>query len=213
MKNSDKRKLKTISLILGIPLLSIIFYYLLYSYINNGGAEIMCQKFICIPILSLSEFLSIVIGLLGLYLVIDSLDSWKNQDAYYNSRDINLELNKLISICEFGIIIQIMELPQELPFEEKQNKIKSILPGYGIGSPISNLHHKIEYENIYYREEFNNLVVILERIISSIWNEVTKEKKDLKNIDHSIHVATRNQLCEAKELSRKLQDKLHDLIA
>ena len=172
----------------------------------------MCQEFICIPILSLPEFLSIVIGLLGLFLVIDSLDSWKNQDAYYNSRDIHLELKEIINKCDFEIIIQIIEIPENLPFMEKRNKIESMLPINGIGSPISRIQHKIEYENIFYREEFNNLIVIIDEIVSLIWGVVNTEKKDFKNIDSRIHIATRNQLCEAKNLSQKLQNKLYELI-
>lgn len=173
----------------------------------------MCQKFICLPVLSLPEFLSTVIGLLGLFLVIDSLDSWKNQDAYYNSRDINLELEELINQCDFKIILQIMKIPSDLPFEEKRDKIKSILPSHGIGSSIDNLHNKIKYENVFYREEFINLVETMEKVISSIWEEVASEKSSFNNFDSRVHKVTRNQLRDAKKLHQKLQDKLYDLIA
>lgn len=105
-----------------------------------------------------------------------------------------------------------MELPKSLNSDEMSSKLKSILPASGIGSPISNLRHKINYENIYYREEFKELSELIDRIISSMWNTIEREKNDFKNIDSRIIIATRNDLRCAKQLSDKLQDNLYGLI-
>lgn len=212
LKKSDKRKLVIALRIVGFLLLSSICYYLLYSYIQNKGTTSLCQNTICIPIISLAEFLSISTAVLGLFWVIDSLNAWKDQDAYYNSKDIDLELRELIYNCEIRAIIKIMDLPNTLTFDEISSNIKSILPAIGIGSPISNLRHKIEYENIYYREEFKELSRLVDKIISSMWKTIEHERNDFKNIDSRISIATRNDLDCAKKLSNKLQDKLYGLI-
>lgn len=202
----------TAGYILGFLFLASICYYGFYSFINNGATINLCQNINCIPILSLPEFLSISTALLGLFWVIDSLNSWKNQDAYYNSRDINLELREFIYTCDISIIIEIMELPKDVSLEEMRSNLKIILPTPGIDSPISNLCHKIEYENIYYREEFRELSGLVERVISSMWDVVNREKKDFKNIGSRIHIATRNDLRRAKQLNDELHDKLYRLV-
>lgn len=193
-------------------ILASIFYYLFYSLISNGYTVNYCQNINCIEILSLAEFLSISTALLGLFWVIDSLNSWKDQDAYYNSRDINLELKKFIYTCDNSIITEIMKLPKSMTFDEMSSNLKRILPASGIGSPISNLCHKIEYENICYREEFKELSKLVNKIISSIWNTIERENNNFENIDSRIEHATRDDLSHAKKLSDKLQDKLYGLI-
>lgn len=202
----------TAGYILGFLFLSSICYYGFYLFINNGTTINLCQKIDCIPVLSLPEFLSISIALLGLFWVIDSLNAWKDQDAYYNSRDINLELREFIYNCEVSAIIEIMELPKSLTLDEMSSNLKSILPASGIGSPISNLRHKIDYENIYYREEFQELSKLVDKIISSMWNTIERENNDFKNIGSRVSIATRNDLSCAKKLSDKLQEKLYGLI-
>lgn len=193
-------------------LLASICYYLFYSFINNGATANLCKNIHCLPVLSLAEFLSISTGLFALFWVIDSLNSWKDQDAYYNSRDINLELSEYIYTCDIGIIMKIMKLPKNLPFEEMRDNLKVILPSCGVGSPISNLCYKIEHENIYYHKEFKDLSELVQKIIFSIRNVVDREKVSFKNIDSRIHIAIRNDVKRAKQLSDKLQDKLYDLV-
>lgn len=198
--------------IVGFVFLTSVCYYLFYSFINNGATVNLCQSINCIEILSLAEFLSISIALLGIFWVVDSLNSWKDQDAYYSSRDINLELKEFIYTCENSVIIKIMELPKSLSFDEMSSNLKRILPASGIRSPISNLRHKIEYENIYYREEFKELSKLVHKIISSMWNTIEQEKNDFENIESRIDRATRDDLSRAKKLSDKLQDNLYGLI-
>jgi len=41
---------------------------------------------------------------------------------------------------------------------------------------------------------------------------VDKEKMSFKNIDSRIHIAIRDDVKRAKQLSDKLQDKLYDLV-
>lgn len=212
MKKSNKRKLVIAGYILGFLFLTSTCYYGFYSYISNGATVNLCQNINCIPILSLPEFLSISTALLGLFWVVDSLNSWKDQDAYYNSRDISLELKEIIYTCEISIIIEIMKLPDNMSLEEMRSNLKITLPTLGIGSPISNLCHKVEYENIYYREEFRELSGLVERVIFSMWDAVDREKNDFKNIESKIQIATRNDLIRAKQMNDKLNDKLYGLV-
>lgn len=206
------RIIKTTVNISIILLISTIFYYFYYSFISNDGTESMCKNIICIPILSFPEFLTIITGVIGIVLVIESLRSWKDQDAYNNSMDINLKLSEYIHDIDISIIIKIMNLDKNLSLNEKKNEIKNIIPVSGIGSPISNLCCKIGYENIYYRDDFNELSKIIEKMISSIWDIVDKENNDFQNIDFLIQRATRDNLKEAVKLNEKLRSKLHDLI-
>lgn len=107
LRKSDKRKLMIVLGIILFLLPSSILYYLLYSFIQNDGTTSWCQNTICIPIISLAEFLSISTALLGLFWVIDSLNAWKDQDAYYNSRDINLELRNLFTIVKLAQLLKL----------------------------------------------------------------------------------------------------------
>ena len=212
MKRSTERKLLTAGYIFGFLLLSLLAYYWFYSYINNGSTIASCKKNHCIPILSLAEFLSISISLLALFWVIDSLNSWKDQDAYYNSREVNFELKEFIYNCETSIIIKLQQLPKDLPLEDTLKEIKSILPASGIGSPISNLCHKISYENIYHRQELIEISKLVERSINSMWRLVESEKIDFKNIADRINVVSRDDLVCACELNNKVRDELCRLI-
>lgn len=212
LNKSNKRKVLIVSYMLAFLLLASTSYYLFYSLINNGATVNLCKNIHCLPILSLAEFLSISTGLFALFWVIDSLNSWKDQDAYYNSRDINLELREYIYTCDIGIIMKIMKLPKNLSFEEMRDNLKAILPSWGIGSPISNLCYKIEHENIYYHKEFKELSALVQEIIFSMGNVVNREKVSFKNIDSRIHIAIRNDVKRAKQLNDKLQDKLYDLV-
>lgn len=202
----------TADYILGFLFLSSLVYYWFYSYINNGATVELCQNIHCVPILSLAEFLSISTGLLALFWVVDSLNSWKDQDAYYNSRDINFELKEYIYACNVGIIMKINKLPKNLTFDEMRDNLKVIIPSWGIGSPISKLCYKIEHENIYYHKEFKELSDLVQKIILSMGSVVDKEKMSFKNIDSRIHIAIRDDVKRAKQLSDKLQDKLYDLV-
>ena len=212
LNKSNKRKVVIVSCMLTFLLLASICYYLFYSFINNGATANLCKNIHCLAVLSLAEFLSISTGLFALFWVIDSLNSWKDQDAYYNSRDINLELSEYIYTCDIGIIMKIMKLPKNLPFEEMRDNLKVILPSCGVGSPISNLCYKIEHENIYYHKELKELSELVQKIIFSIRNVVDREKVSFKNIDSRIRIAIRTDVKRAKQLSDKLQDKLYDLV-
>lgn len=173
----------------------------------------MCSSIHCIQIISLAEFLSITIAVIGLYWVIDSLDSWKNQDAYYTSRDVSIEINELIYVCDIGIFLKINGLPTDLSVDELRNKLKEIIPNSGIGSHISNLCSKIEKENIYYKEDFMEIAKLLESSISKMWDNISNPRNNLNNIDSQLKIDTRDKLETAKTLNSELHNKLYKLIS
>ena len=173
----------------------------------------MCNSIHCIQIISLAEFLSITIAIIGLFWVIDSLDSWKNQDAYYTSRDVSIEISELIFECDIGIFLKIEELPTNLSVDELRNNFKEIIPNSGIGSHISNLCNKIENENIYYKEDFMEIAKLLESSISKMWDVIENPQNNFHNIDSRLKIDTRNKLETAKTLNRELHNKLNKLIS
>lgn len=81
----------------------ILAYYLLVVTSHKYLSE-FCNNFYCLEIISLGEYISILIALIGLYFVISSLNDWKQQDKYNNAKNRVDKINRLeIKITmEFG---------------------------------------------------------------------------------------------------------------
>lgn len=67
-------------------LLSFWAYFELAEYLNKNNFE-YCETNFCLPLLQLGDFLPILISILGLVVVVISIDSWKDGQRYNERRE------------------------------------------------------------------------------------------------------------------------------
>lgn len=217
MKLKQKRKLKLVFNIFASLTISILVYYLFSFKVYESSFQNLCTKYYCLELIDFSNFCGIMLSIVGLYFVVDSLDSWKDQQAYYNSRDFLNELNKYLADCEYRSILEVMhyisnDASNQILNEENKIKIKGFLPSIGIGSEIDKLKGKIRSSAIHFEEEFIQLHELIYSMIKNMKQTVDNQKFSYKNLDSNLHIAVRNDLIEARSMKNELENKLSKLV-
>lgn len=217
MKLKQKRKLKLVFNIFASLTISISVYYLFSFKVYENSFQNLCSKYYCLELIDFSNFCGIMLSIVGLYFVVDSLDSWKDQQAYYNSRDFLNELNNYLADCEYRSIFEVMhyisnDASNQILNEENKIKIKGFLPSIGIGSEIDKLEGKIRSSAIHFEEEFIQLHELIYSMIKNMKQTVDNQKFSYKNLDSNLHIAVRNDLIEARSMKNDLENKLSKLV-
>lgn len=217
MKLKQKRKLKLVFNIFASLTISILVYYLFSFKVYENSFQNLCSKYYCLELIDFSNFCGIMLSIVGLYFVVDSLDSWKDQQAYYNSRDFLNELNNYLADCEYRSIFEVMhyisnDASNQILNEENKIKIKGFLPSIGIGSEIDKLEGKIRSSAIHFEEEFIQLHELIYSMIKNMKQTVDNQKISYKNLDSNLHIAVRNDLIEARSMKNELENKLSKLV-
>lgn len=94
-----KTKTKGISAAI-IFIISIGVYYYLIQGIEWFWSDFCANSNSCMKTLSLAEFLSIEVALIGMYFVVSTLDDWKKQDQYQVAKANILKLHNISSILK-----------------------------------------------------------------------------------------------------------------
>ena len=196
--------MKKILIGLVVMILLIFSYYLLMVAILKGMMNDFCQKKYCFDLLDLSNYLSISIALVGLVFVVKSLDSWKEQDKFFNARNLCNKLTTLKDLCDIQLLILIDQKEREVssfPLEEQRKALLNIffeMQLFRLSEEISKI---LMHSNYFYKEDFNGIYSELNRKIHDMYNIIENEKKSFKNIQTVLHQAIRN---EFQELNKKL---------
>lgn len=217
MKPKQKRKLKLVFNIFASLTISILVYYLFSFTVYENRFQDLCSKFYCLELIDFSNFCGIMLSIVGLYFVVDSLDSWKDQQAYYNSRDFLNELNNYLADCEYRSIFEVMhyisnDASNQILKEENKTKIKGFLPRIGIGSEFDKLEAKIKSSAVNFEEELLELYDLIYLMIKNMHQTIEKEKVTYKNVDSRLNIAVRNDLIKARSMKNELENKLSKLV-
>lgn len=212
VKINQKRKRKLILQLLIILFLTIVSYYFIYVLVTKGFTDALCLNRYCLELLDFSDFFTIILSFAGLYFIVDSLDSWKDQEAYYNSRETLGELNEIILNCEIFSIADINNYTnykdhQEFSIENRK-EIKSLLPVNAINSNFDKLRSLIESRPIYHRKDFIELMGEIQKIINKMHRVVDNENISFYNIGSRINIAIRDDIPHVNALLIKLQENI-----
>ena len=193
-------------IIIGLVVISLLIfgYYFFMVAILKGMMNDFCQKKYCFDLLDLSDYLSISLALVGLVFVVKSLDSWKEQDKFFNARNLCNKLTSLKDLCDIQLLILIDQKEHEvrsLPLEEQRKALLNIffeIQLFRLSEEISNI---LRHSNYLYKEDFNGIYSELNTKIHAMYNIIENEKKSFKNIQAVLHIAIRNEFLN---LSKKL---------
>lgn len=157
-----------------IILLSVM-YYLFYA-LNSNTLTQYCKKYICFEILSYAEFLSFLIALISLYLVLKSLESWK--DSYKFQRAIEalsqFEELKMLGDRYLSILYELNNKLQNkhhnelmTSFDSEQNSYREKFAALNYYEKIVNLDHWLNRDiNITYYKDFKILFNAFKEMVS-----------------------------------------------
>lgn len=157
-----------------IALLSVM-YYLFYA-LNTNTLTQYCKKYICFEILSYAEFLSCSIGLISLYFVLKSLESWK--DSYKFERAIQalskFEELKIIGNRYLSILYELNTKLQKTNHNEligsfylEENVYREKLAALNYYEKIVNLEHWLNRDkNMAYYKDFKALFNAFQAMLS-----------------------------------------------
>lgn len=127
-------KLKLVFYSLLIFTTCLTLFYILNSYLQYNTFQ-FCKTNYCFNVLSIGEFISSLIAVLGIGGVIISLDSWKHGQRY-------LEKKELLFLCKK----QLNDLKQDIY----------------INYNVSSMHHDL-FHNLKYSWEVSDISEILEK--------------------------------------------------
>ena len=80
-------KLKLALVSLTIFFLCLFSYYFLYVYLQKSNSK-FCDHNYCFELLSLGDFLAILIAIIGIGVVVITLESWKDGQRYLEKREL-----------------------------------------------------------------------------------------------------------------------------
>lgn len=190
--------------------------YFLYVSVIKGSTRVLCSNWYCLELLDFSNFFTIVLSLVGLYFIVDSLDSWKDQDAYYNSRSTLTELKEIIFNCGVASIYHINKYTtpkdhQKINIENRE-KFKLLLPMNMINDSLDKLESMVNNQPIHCEKDFIELMNEVRKIINKMHRIVDLEKISFHNIGSHINIAIRDDLPLVDQMLENLQSKVSETI-
>lgn len=107
--NYLKFKIEYLKTLVGLFfILSFLFsfwvYFKLAKYLHNSGFE-YCETNFCLPLLQLGDFLPILISVLGLIVVVLSIDSWEDSQRYNEIRENFIKTKTSVQILKDELIM------------------------------------------------------------------------------------------------------------
>lgn len=196
--------MKKIVIAIIVMIFLILGYYLLMVGISKGLMNDFCHERYCLDFLDLSDYLAISIASIGLVYVIRSLDSWKEQDKFFNARNLCNKLTSLKDLCDIELLILIDQKEREvssLSLEEQRKALLNIFFEIQLFRLSGEISQILIHSNYFYKKDFNDIHNELDRKIHAMYRIIENEEKSFKNIQTVLHRAIRN---EFQELNRKL---------
>lgn len=128
--------------------ISLIGYYFFSVIYQKGKFDQLCNIYYCFEFLDLGNFLAILLAIIGLVVVVVSLDSWKTAQQYNENRELLMSTK-----------IELQQIKEELlyayariPLDSRHMQVVSFVGR--IGKQESNLD-KLEVES----ESINSITI------------------------------------------------------
>lgn len=195
----------------------ILVYYLLMVGISKGFMNDFCHERYCFDFLDLSDFLAISIALIGLVYVIRSLDSWKEQDKFFNARNLCNQLKSLKRLCEVDLLCLINQKEQEilsLPLEKQREALLKIFFELQLFVLSDEISKSLINSNYLYTNDFKEIYSKLNKKLHAMYNMIENEKKSFKNIHGFLHISIRDEFeklgTELSKINKELNKKANE---
>lgn len=180
MKLEDK-----IYVSIGMTVFLTIAYYYTYAFVELYVSK-LCNKYVCFEFPPYADFLAVWTAIIGLYFVVTSLDSWKHQDKYNNSKNRIALLNDLKHKIEFGFGFKICAF-YETNLGENEKKIlrmglerdyviecfKAYLEDTNILEDIRKLDREnYNVKNCLYQKDFDEVIELAYKYVGGCTNKI-----------------------------------------
>lgn len=203
---------KTAKAVLAMMIL-IMGYYLFTVGVSKGWMDSWCQKIYCLDLLSLGEYLSISIAIIGLVFVIKSLNSWKEQDKFLNARNICNQLINFQTLCELDLLILIGQKQKEMDLlaslEEQKKFLQKAFFELELLKIDRELGEKLEQSNFLYKNELKDAYKILNKCLHKMYSDIESQANNFKNIQSFLRIAIRDDIKEVSNKLNKINEQLN----
>lgn len=217
---------------IGLTVFLTIAYYYAYSFVELYVSK-LCDKYVCFEFPPYADFLAVWTAIIGLYFVVTSLDAWKQQDKYNNSKNRIALLNDLKHKIEFDFGLKICSFYETNQGENEKKVLRMGLErDYIISSFNAYLEdtniledvRKLDRENYYtknclYQNDFDKVIELAYKYIWGCCNEIRKlnlteddTKESYQNSLTQIYKRHRNHEYYFKKSLNELNDKLNKFI-
>lgn len=207
---------------IGLTVFLTIAYYYAYSFVDLYISK-LCDKYVCFEFPPYADLLSIWVAVVGLYFVVDSLDAWKMQDKYLNSKK-SMEYIQLINeqmkyigykLNNFYPKDSIVLRNEELDFIKKE--FKKFINETEVFENYNHLDRNNYINNKLFKSEIEGISKKLSKIIFGIDHDVRnikeiepKTEKRFKGDLVNIHIKYRNDISnvslEIQNLNKLIKD-------
>lgn len=185
----------------------VVGYYLFMVVVSKGWMNSWCQKKYCLDLLSLGEYLSISIAAIGLVFVVQSLEGWKEQDKFFNARNICNQLINFQKLCELDLLLLIDQKKSEMDLlvslKEQKKFLQRAFFELELFKIDRELGEKLQQSNCLYKNELKDAYKILNKCLHKMYSNIENQENNFKNIQSFLH---RNIRDEMKEVSNTLHE-------
>ncbi|WP_089605631.1 hypothetical protein [Acinetobacter piscicola] len=173
-----------------ITMILFFLYYLVYSSVELY-ADTFCKLYICFEFLPFGDFLAIWVAIVGLFLVVQSLEEWKGQYKFEKAQRTIKKVEKILNGLNrllghtYVLINESRRVGHSFAFEEYKDKLQSD----NLDSEIYLLRIEITDEkNNFKQEQFEKIIEFAEMIEF----DLTSKLRNLHWNDCSLHTSSKN---------------------
>ena len=216
----------------GLVIPGTILYYLIFVLVDKLFSK-WCETNYCFEFPPYADSLAIYVAVVGLILVVSSLDDWKHQDKYNNAKNRIAILNQLqpmitigfgMKLCNFYTVGKGEFESQVTKIDTERNYVVECFNAYLRDTQIYKQIQDLDRENYYvktclYQDDFDEVINHAFKFISSCCNEVRAldiTENDLTNdYYHYLNRVYINNRTEEHSFKTKLSDlnkKLNNVI-
>lgn len=191
-------------------------YYLFYAW-NANTLSAQCDKYICFQILSLAEFLALLMAWISLYFILKSLTSWKESYKFERAMTAIQKINELKLLADryYVFLNQLSNQLQRLnEFELKGSFHAEEHEFYNNVNQLNISYHQIELElwleedrNIQHYSNFKRLFEQFFNMMSNV--ETTVNKANLSEPNYGSRYATQSDIARRKVSIKDIQTSLN----
>lgn len=189
----------------------VILYYFTSVLSSKSWVSNFCANKHCLELLSLGDFLSIAVSIIGLVFVVQSLDGWKHQDRFFNAREICNLLIELKNLTEFELLLIIDKIEYETPpsinINQQRESFKKVFFELKLFKVSRTIEHKILYSNCLYKDELKEVHKRINKKIHEMYTYT--ENENLKNLQSFLHIIIRDDFKNISKTLQSINEKLN----
>lgn len=191
----------------------VVGYYLFMVGVSKEWINSWCQKKYCLDLLSLGEYLSISIAAIGLVFVVQSLDGWKEQDKFFNARNICNQLMNFQTLCELDLLLLIDQKQNEMDLLASLKEQKKILQRAFFELELfkidRELGEKLQQSNYLYKNELKDAYKILNKCLHKMYSNIENQENNFKNIQSFLNRNIRDEMKEVSSTLHEINENLN----